>query len=172
MSHLSRSVPIILFHNYRNIPFSVADACCSCFPIFDAGILLTQDPMYALLQAYFQLNQGGGVTQNALVNKAFEIQPGFSIEQYQNAFKLGLKQNIFTSIVPSQINWFLPQPPTSYILSPYLDQYPKNSNYTKFLLSLVGGYSSPRFVQWFVAQAKSNANCNNACFTATAQVLR
>jgi hypothetical protein len=153
----------------------VADACCSCFPLFNAAILLTQDPIYPLLQAYFQLNRGGGVPQNALFNQAYQIQPAFSLDQYQQAFRQSLKQNVFVNIVPPVINYFAPPPPTSYIISPNLDQNHKNSNYTKFLLSLVGGYSSPLFAQWFVANVgccNTNTNCNDPCFSAVAQILR
>jgi len=160
---LSRSVPITLFHNYRNIPFSVQDACQSCFPMFDGVSLLPTSPLFPLVQAFFNLDRGGGVTQSDLLYQASQIFPQFSADEYLQAFRLAQKQGIIRSIVPPQINWFAQQPPTRYILSPDMDKSAKNANLVKFLLSLVGGYQSPSFLRWFAVSPSCCNVGNNTC---------
>lgn len=149
MLRLSRSLPLVLHHDYRQIPFSTADGCQSCRPLFDRAQVIGTDPVFPLLEAYFRLNQGAGTTIAETVSLAQTIYQGFSEDTYSTAFQKAIKRGIFTCIVPPIICWTAEQPPTRYILNPNLDQNHTHSEYTKFLLSLVGGYQSKLFSKWF-----------------------
>ncbi len=150
MSRVSCFVPVALYHDYRKIPFSVADACQSCFPRFNADELRATDPRYALLHAVFALGQWGGSSLDDIVAYAMQNYPQFSDATLRAAFRQALRSGVFASVVPAQIDYLTGQNgPSRYVIGVDLDRYAANAPLTKFLLSLVGGYKSPQFVQWF-----------------------
>lgn len=160
MSRLSRSVPIILYNNYRNIPFSVADACKSCFPMYNADAVRCSTPIFPLIQSLFALDRGAGASMDTIIAGAINVCPNFTDDQYRETFALAIKQGIFRTIAPIQFDYFLGSTSVAkYIINPELDRKKSHSEYTKFLLSLVGGYSSPSFVRWFTL---TSANCVNS----------
>lgn len=165
---MSRSLPVILYHNYRTTPFSAEDACQSCFVPFDGTALLNTDPVYPLIQSLFHIDGGSGATQAEIINQALQISNNFTYNTYSSAFLQGLKRGIFRSLIPPVVNWLEAQPPTRYIISPELDRQPRNANFTKFLLWLVGGYNSPSFVRWFQLSGSCctvRSNCQEFCST-------
>jgi hypothetical protein len=150
MSKLSRAVPVNLYHDYKSIPFSVADACQSCYPIYNADEERCVNPAYSLIQAIYVLDQTNGSTLEDIISTATQICPSFSDAAFRATFQNALRKGIFTSIVPVQIDYFLgTNGPTRYIIGPEMDRYAQGAPYVKFLLSLVGGYKSPLFLKWF-----------------------
>jgi hypothetical protein len=169
MSKLSRSVPITLYHNYRQIPFSTVEACQSCFPQFDGRVLLNTNPTFPLINSIHKLDQGSGVTMDQLFSAASSLVPEFTEDDYDEALQLGIKNGIFRALQAPYINYFVTQPPCRYILSPDLDRHKNNETYVKFLLSLVGGYTSPTFTRWFAPSpscynSSTGSNPCVACF--------
>lgn len=150
MSRLSGALPITLYQNYKQIPFSAKDACRSCFPAFDGAALRCTDPRYPIIEAVYSLGNRAGSSQSEIVSAAQAVCGNFSADAYHTAFKDSLRRGLLTSVVPPCINYVTGNNgPSRYILAPGMDQYPANSPYVKFLLWLVGGYNSPRFTTWF-----------------------
>ena len=157
MSKLSRSLPVNLYHNYRKIPFSLEDACTSCSPRFDTNSVMCTNPRYPLIYAIYSLAETNGSILSDIIDNASAVCSQFSVDTYRSTVTSGLKNGIFASIVPSQIDYIYgTNGPTRYILGPEMDRYSSNASYVKFLLGLVGGYNSPSFVKWF---SSSNTPC-------------
>jgi len=147
---ISGARPVNLYHDYRSIPFSVADACSSCFPIFNADEFRCTNPTYTLIEAIYNLSQGGGSSQAEIVARSRQLCSRFSESEYINAFRAGLRSGLFTNVVPVIIDYCCgTNGPVRYVFGPQMDRMSANSPYVKFLLSLVGGYNNPNFVQWF-----------------------
>jgi len=163
MQAVSRSLPIVLYHDYTTIPFSIQDACRSCFPQFDVNDLLTQSPIYPLLLSIFQQDQGSGVTRTNIIDHAETLVPGFTNEQYNNAFDSAVSSGIIRGLQPIQINWITGPPVPTYTFDPEMDADSRNSNFVKFLLGLVQGYKSPKFVRYFKYGSTIGTNAYISC---------
>lgn len=150
MSKVSRFVPVYLYHDYRLIPFSVEDACQSCIPLFNSDELRTTNPLYALIHAVFSLHQSNGSAVDDIISWAMQNYPQYTEATLRAAFRQALRQGIFASVVPPRIDYITGNNgPSRYVIGADIDRYAANAPYVKFLLSLVGGYRSPTFVQWF-----------------------
>ena len=143
-----------LYRNYNQKSYSVSDFNKTMKPMYDPTIATTS-PVYALILAMFQQNQGRGVREDVLLEVAEQLNQTFTPAQYNTAFQQTLKRSIFVPITPHNAGiCTLGMPaPITYTFSPAMDRMNQNVPYVEYLLYLVGGFTSPDFNRYFILPA-------------------
>lgn len=157
---------IQLYHNYNlYMSFSTDDINKSLKPLYDESVTGTK-PEYAIMLSLFVQNIGvNGVSEQFILDKAYQINPYFTELDYINAFQQLLKQGIIARITPQNVNCNYGCPPTPlFTFHPQMDRMPNNKPFVEYMLYLVGGYTSPDFYKYFILPTNNLiATGNKAC---------